>query len=464
VGDELYRQHRIGDGSTTYPHLGDLTRALELREEAGGREAEWARSALRVLRSMGIGSTKDAFFVRDGIALERLLRGVHVIELGGLGDPAAASLLVSVLLQKIRNHLQSRPPTTELRHVILIEEAQNLLAQGQEATSVLTTTVREIRDRGVALVHLTQSPSELSQHCLSNVSTIISHKLVHPADKSMMANILGLDGDQKEILEDLPVGHALMKSSRLAQIRVPERARPAVRDDEIRTTLPTREEIAGSFAGRATAAARLDLPARVLDVFDVVAKAEAVFPTAIASWLGFSQEETSGALGTLIGRGLVGYCKASRIGRRGRPPSYYFLTPLGEEAGRQRFETYADRTQGPSPKHAALIEAVLQRLNIERKPHARFDILYEENGHDRALELETSANNSVQVEENLRKSLEFQGEARFVAANDLAANRILQVAAREAFTERARIMVRIGRLETLPAWDSYEFEPIPYTT
>lgn len=464
--DRLFRERGVYDGSPNYPHVGDLVTALEARSEnrSTTREGGWIASALRVLRSLQIGATQTAFCVREGLALERILQGVNVIELDGLGDKAASSLLVSVLLQKIRNHFANGAPEATLRGLFVVEEGQNFLAQGQESTSVLATTCREIRSYGIGLVYVTQMPSEFSKHAMANVNTLITHKLVHPTDKSTMANMLGLEPEQKGLIDDLRVGEALVKTEQLALVRVPRQERPLVRDDELPAMVVSREDVAGSFAQRAAVSHQaVGLPPRVLEVFDVVAEATAIHPTAISETLGFSRQEVATALSTLISKGLAAYCTSRRHGR-GRPRSVYFLMPFGEELYRQRHGRYPDRVEGVSPNHAAMVAAVVAKLQISRLPHARFDILFQEGTSQRAIEVETGSNNNVQLLENLRKSLEFQQEGRFLVASPLVANRVLQVAAREAFSSRRAVLVKLATFDELPAWESQYLEPVPSTS
>lgn len=462
--DRLYRERGVYEGSVAYPHIGDLLAALEERaDHASAREGGWLASALRVLRSLMIGSTRQAFCVREGLALERLLAGVTVLELDGIGDKAAESLLASVLLQKIRNKLQDGPMEDRLRHVIVIEEAQHLLAQGQEATSILTTTCREIRAYGVGLVYVTQMPSEFSKHALANVNTILSHKLVHPSDRSAMSSILGLDADQKEILERLPIGVGILRTDHLALVRVPEAPRPRVLDEELGPVVVERREVAMDFAQRAEAGNRaVQLRAREWEVFRAIAEAKAVHPSGLKDFLGRSHREVSNVLGLLIRKGLVAYCPARRNGH-GKPRLVHFPTPMGLEAYRGHEGRHPDRNPAPGAPHQELVALVLQALEIRRKPHARFDILYDEDGRERVIEAETGSNNDDQLRTNLEKMVEFQGEARFVAADEVVRDLIVQTAARWSFDRREGLLLRIATPARLPSWDTFDFQPIPIT-
>lgn len=464
--DRLYRERGVYAGSTDYPHVGDLIEALERRaaEPGTSRERNWLSSGLRVLRTLRIGSTRQAFFVREGLALERLLQGVNVVELDGIGDPTATGLLVSVLLQKIRHKLET-DEHIGLRNLIVVEEAQHVLAKGQESTSVITDTCREIRSYGVGLAFVTQMPSEFSKHAVANVNTLLVHKLVHPEDKWFTASLLGLQGQSRDLLEKLDVGQALMKTDSLSMVKVEHIDRPRVRDDELSQTVPNRQEVATDFAQRGNVQRRVvDLAPLDWEVLERIADGRAVNPGAVKDELHRSQADVTASLKRLLARGLVRYKQARR--ETGRPPSVYFLSPMGQEAFRARHGRYPDQGHAAAANHAELVQRVVEALGVARKPDRRFDVLYEENGQDRAVEVETGANNDAQVAENLRKSIELQGEGRFVVADRTIYNRVLQVAAKHSFDSGHGLVLAIALADTLTAdgWDRYRFSDRDPTT
>lgn len=461
--DRLYRERGVYEGSTDYPHVGHLVAALEARasERGADRAKGWIASALRVLRSLMIGSTRDAFCVKEGISLERLQQGVTVVELDGIGDAAAQALLVSVILQKLRNQRLGGPERERLEGLIVVEEAQHMLSQGSEATSVIATACREIRSQGIGLVFVTQLPSAFSHNALANVNTLIFHRLVHPTDRSLALRLLGLDRDGDTVLDGLDVGQALVRTDRVFLVQVPRQERPWVSDDELPETVPpTREETAASVPQRTEVSSRISRLADLeMQVLLTIAEGRTVNPTGISDLLHLSREQVRGAIRGLLRRQFVGYAKA-KIAGPGQPRTVYFLRPYGEEAYRQLMDRYPDRKRGPSLHHADIVQEVLEKLGLTRKPDRRFDILYDENGVDQAIEVETGSNNDAQILENLSKSFELQGEGRFVAVDDPTANRIVQIAVRHAYGQRiskgSPLKLRLATLDALPAWTRWE--------
>ena len=461
--DALYRERGVHGGSADYPHVGHLLERLAGRLDAATpREAGWIVSAMRVLRSLMVGSTRQAFCVREGLALERLMDGITVIELDDLGDATAAALLSSVLLQKIHDRHRNQPHEG-LRGLIVVEEAQRLLAHGEEATSVLTTTCREIRATGIGLVLVSQLPSMFSHHALANVSTLVCHRLAHPEDRRLMAQMMQLPAQHADLLGGLGVGEALLRVERTEYVRVLPVERPHVPDDALPGVRVEREEVATSFAQRREVQNRVvDLSAREWELFLALAEGQAVYPSKLKDRLGWSHTDVSSVLGRLIRKGLVRYRKAKNL-RGGRPRSIHFLTPYGEEAYRARVGRYADRGGPVDVVHAEVVARVVDVLGIERLPHRRFDILHDAAGVQRAVEVETGSNHNAQLLENLKKSLEHQGEAWFVAVDETTLNRVTQVAARHSYDSRGTVTLHVALVEDLPEWVGLEYEAVPVT-
>lgn len=88
-------------------------------------------------------------------------------------------------------------------------------------------------------------------------------------------------------------------------------------------------------------------------------------------------------------------------------------------------------------------------------------MLYEEDGGERAVEVETGSNNDAQVLENLEKSVDFQGEGQFVVVDEGTYNRVVQIASRHAYKTRERLCLKVAVVEDLPEWDMYRVAPVP---
>jgi DNA-binding MarR family transcriptional regulator len=276
------------------------------------------------------------------------------------------------------------------------------------------------------------------------------------------ANLLGLPEEARDFIERLPVGQGFVRSHGLMLAQVHEIPRPKVWDKELSKTVPNRQDVATSPAHRKNVENKVArLPALAKDALFTIARAEAVTPSSLRALLRRSQSSVNGALSRLMAAGLVAYRTANA--GPGRPPSIYFLMPEGLEAFRQETGSYPDRV-GTDHDHKHLVEAAVAALGVARLHHERFDILYEAEGEQRAVEVETGANNDDFLSENLAKMIDLQGVGQFVAADDRAYNRILQTCARWTYTNKKSLTLRIAFPAELPEWTQYTFRTEEPTT
>ncbi|WP_456329492.1 helicase HerA domain-containing protein [Archaeoglobus sp.] len=441
--DELYRERGVYDGSRNYPTVFDLLGKLEnlSREKLSERERNWVASALKLFRSLAVGKTREAFGVKEGLSIAELLEKTVIIELESLGDPIAKAFLISVLLQKIRNYRLSRPERDRLKHVIVIEEAQNVLKRDSEASSIITATYREIRSLCEGIIAITQMPSEFSKDALANTNTFFVMRLVHRDDKLVARDLLGLNREQLRILEHLEKGVAFMKTDGLCMVKIPLVERE---DVEVKREKPERQHVAASPAKRNDVRARAeDLSEREWEVLRCIGESLACNNSQLQKVLGLSNDELKRIIGRLIEKGFVRYAYAKRKGA-GRKQKVYFLFPYGEEAYRQRFGEWPDivraRKRRSKLSHEEMKREVMKALGIKEGKFGRFDIIAE----DGPIEIETGSNRNDQIYENIKKSVEEFGFARFVVADEITFNAVLQQAAKYKFEERKKVIVQLS--------------------
>ena len=439
--NSLYKDRGIYEGSNNYPTVFDLLHKLEelSRQRLSERERNWIASALKLFRSLAIGRTRDAFGVREGMSIARLLERTVIIELDGLGDPLAKAFLISVLLQKIRNFRLSRHERDELKHVIVIEEAQNVLKRESEASSIITATYREIRSLCEGIIAITQMPSEFSKDALANTNTFFVMRLVHGEDKRAVRDILWLNDEQLRILEHLERGAAFMKTEGLCLVKVPLVEKRILREKKY--------ERADNIAQRRAKAAEVRKRAESLAekdwlVLKCIAESIACNNSQLQRVTGLSNDELSRILGKLIEKGFVRYVYAKKKGA-GRRQKIYFLFPYGNEAYRQKFGEWPDfvRAKGRNKgiSHREMKREVMEALGIKNGRFGRFDIIAE----DGPIEIETGSNRNDQIYENIKKSVEQFGFARFVVADEITFKPVLQQAARYRFESGKRFGLRI---------------------
>jgi|Deesub1362A_J573_1020465.scaffolds.fasta_scaffold00802_12 hypothetical protein len=459
--DELYRERGIYDGSRNYPTVFDLLEKLEnlSRQKLSERERNWVASALKLFRSLAVGKTREAFSVREGVSIAGLLERTVIIELDALGDPLAKAFFISVLLQKIRNYRLSRPERDELRHVIVIEEAQNVLKRDSEASSIITATYREIRSLCEGIIAITQMPSEFSKDALANINTFFVMRLVHGEDKRAIRDILGLSDEQLRILEHLERGLAFMKTDGLCLVKVP--LVKVEQKDELKAERKAERRTSETYSARRARAREADKRASDLTekewlVLKCIAESTACNNSQLQRACRISNDELKRIIGRLIEKGFVRYAYAKKKGA-GRRQKIYFLFPYGEEAYRQRFGEWPDivraRKRRNRLSHEEMKRKVMEALGIKEGRFGRFDIIAE----DGPIEIEAGSNRNDQIYENIRKSVEQFGFTRFVVADEITFNAVLQQAARYRFESGREFEIKICGIEKIDKIGSIEF-------
>jgi DNA-binding MarR family transcriptional regulator len=466
--DELYRERGIYSGSNDYPTLFDLLEKLEgyaQRPGMSGRQKDWLASAIKLFKSLSVGPTREAFSVREGHSIAGLLEKNVILELDGLGDQPAKNFLVSALLEGIRAYRLAGKERDKLLHVIVIEEAHNYLAKRNEASSTLTNTFREIRGLGEGIIAISQLPSEFSKDALANMNTLLVLRIMHPEDKRIICDILGIPYSDNSVVEKLPVGTCLMKTDELCMVRVPLVKKLEIPESRIiaADTPVKREEITLNFAPRTEVTNRAArLSEREWRVLKNSAESIAYNNTTLGKALGFSNTEISAIAHRLIVSGFIRYCQVKKEGV-GRKQNIYFLTPYGEEAYRQKYGSYPDRARVllvTHQNHSEMKEKVIACLGVNPEPHGRFDIYCTGPNGKEAIEIETGSNNNKQIYTNVQKSVEELGKAGFIAADDIIYYAILQQAAKYHFDSKKDFILSIALFNdflTTKEWDTFEY-------
>jgi DNA-binding MarR family transcriptional regulator len=316
--------------------------------------------------------------------------------------------------------------------MIVIEEAQNVLKRDSEASSIITATYREIRSLCEGVIAITQMPSEFSKDALANTNTFFVMRLVHGEDKRAIRDILGLGDEHLRILEHLEKGVAFMKTDGLCLVKVPlvKVEQKAEQKTEHRAERRTSQTLSARRArAREVDKHASDLTEKEWLVLKCIAESTACNNSQLQRACRISNDELKRIIGRLIERGFVRYAYAKKKGA-GRRQKIFFLFPYGGEAYRQRFGEWPDvvrtRKRRKRLSHREMKRMVMETLGIRGGRFGRFDIIAE----DGPIEIETGSNRNDQIYENIKKSVEEFGFARFVVVDEITFNAVLQQAAR----------------------------------
>ncbi|MEM2141923.1 MAG: DUF87 domain-containing protein [Candidatus Thorarchaeota archaeon] len=168
---------------------------------------------LEILRQQPLGSILSGG--KKAVSIARLLdkRVIfdlrHVARTGGM---EAARILYNLVTKRIFDAAFRRGISRDLRHVVVLEEASNLVPESYTRTSAADVTTGESmvmlqRATGQGVIVVSTRPN-ISSNILANTAVRIMFRL--PFDSSIGARYMSLDAEQERYLRSLKVGHALI--------------------------------------------------------------------------------------------------------------------------------------------------------------------------------------------------------------------------------------------------------------
>ncbi len=211
--DHLYSQFGVFDetqrGWPTIQELLAWLRTAKLK----GRAAMWQASAERILLGMTYGEFGAVLNAQDNSHVAELLDHNVVLEMDGLSSASDRVMFSEALTLYLYRYRLSQGPQKQLTNVIILEEAHNLLLKksNESKESVLETSIRMVRQYGLGYVFVDQSASLLSKVAFANsyATLALSQKL--RSDVQAIAGAMNLSDEQKEALNTLPIGTAVVR-------------------------------------------------------------------------------------------------------------------------------------------------------------------------------------------------------------------------------------------------------------
>ena len=211
--DHLYSESGVFDGTQTgWPTIHDLLawlRTAKLR----GRAAMWQASAERILLAMTYGEFGAVLNTQDNSHVAELLNHNVVLEMDGLSSASDRVMFSEALTLYLYRYRLAQGPQERLTNVIVLEEAHNLLLKKSDESreSILETSIRMVRQYGLGYVFVDQSASLLSKVAFANSYATIALSQKLRSDVQAMASAMNLTDEQKEALNTLPVGTAVVR-------------------------------------------------------------------------------------------------------------------------------------------------------------------------------------------------------------------------------------------------------------
>ena len=211
--DHLYREAGIFDQQNTYwPTVKDLLAWLRTAK-LKGRAAMWQASAERILLAMTYGEFGAVLNTNDNTHIAELLDHNVILEMDGLSSSSDKVMFSEALTLYLYRYRLAQGPQEKLTNMIILEEAHNLLLKksNEARESVLETSIRMIRQYGMGYVFVDQSASLLSQVAFANSYATIALSQKLRSDVQTISGAMNLVDDQKQALNTLPVGTAVVR-------------------------------------------------------------------------------------------------------------------------------------------------------------------------------------------------------------------------------------------------------------
>jgi len=202
------------------------------------REKDWKSSVMNVLYKLTTGPLGQVLNQGKDIDIEEIIQGKTLVELHWLGSPKDKSFVMQALLLQLYYHFSREAPSRELRFMIFIEEAHNVLLKHLKGyETVVEIVLRQIREYGVGICLLDQHPSLMSLPALGTYTTI-AMSLRTREDLAAMEPALNLYGD-KDYLNQLKVGQGIVKlQDRILKPFLVQFPQTAIRQEAILSPTP----------------------------------------------------------------------------------------------------------------------------------------------------------------------------------------------------------------------------------
>ena len=181
---------------------------------------------------------------------EDWIRTSAIVELETL-DNETKNFFILLLLTWIRETLRQNPNADrdkypDIRHIIFIEEAHNLIASTSEqrgteevnpkvsATAFIVKMLAEVRALREGIVIADQLPSLLSHEVIKNTSLKIMHRMTAQDDRELMGSTMSASGAQLTDVSTYRTGHTLVFYEGLLRpfnVKIHQWAYPGAADD-----------------------------------------------------------------------------------------------------------------------------------------------------------------------------------------------------------------------------------------
>ena len=217
------------DATAAFPTLSDLIAkvndvlpTLGYDEKVTGDMRAALVTRLDSLRRGAKGAMLD---VSRSLPAEELFGHPTIVELEAMGDEGDKAFLAGLLVIRLAEYRRARGQSSDLVHLLVIEEAHRLLAnipvhtseeQGNprgQAVETFSNILSEIRAYGQGVIIADQVPVRLAPDVMKNTNLKIAHRVVSADDREALAGAMAMEERQSRALTSLGVGEAALFSA-----------------------------------------------------------------------------------------------------------------------------------------------------------------------------------------------------------------------------------------------------------
>jgi hypothetical protein len=150
---------------------------------------------------------------QDNSHVAELLKHNVVLEMDGLSGSSDRVMFSEALTLYLYRYRLAQGPQNRITNVIVLEEAHNLLLKkaSEQKESILESSIRMVRQYGLGYVFVDQSASLLSKVAFANSYATIALSQKLRSDVQTVASAMNLTDEQKQALNTLPVGAAVIR-------------------------------------------------------------------------------------------------------------------------------------------------------------------------------------------------------------------------------------------------------------
>lgn len=166
-----------------------------------------------------IDQNKYIYDTIQGIDIGELLKYPSVIELNAIADDEQKALLMALLLIQICLHTKNLGSSSEIKNIMMIDEAHVLLdtpasgtAEQNKAKGItiksLQKMIAEIRSFGTGIIIADQKPSKVTTDIVADTDIKVAFRLTEKNERSIIADSINLTEIQNQHLAKLKPGEA----------------------------------------------------------------------------------------------------------------------------------------------------------------------------------------------------------------------------------------------------------------